>query len=85
MIINKNRTERYIGTVNLNDPEDQKWIKTIRGFVKEANASFPKKRYVKLQGRGPRLHDGRRYWLKAFPLSMPQWQTYMFTLATPYS
>ena len=61
MIINKNRTERYIGTVNLNDPEDQKWIKTIRGFVKEANASFPKKRYVKLQGRGPRLHDGYRY------------------------
>ena len=61
MIINANRSETYVGTVNLNDPEDQAWIQTIRTFVSEASAQFPKQRYVKLQGRGPRAHNGRRY------------------------
>ena len=81
MIINANRSETYVGTVNLNDPEDQAWIQTIRTFVSEANAQFPKQRYVKLQGRGL-VHITDVVIIKAFPLSMPKWQTYMFTHVT---
>jgi len=74
MIINKNRTDRYIATVNLEDVGDQEWIKTIRRVCKETNSymkSINSKRrtYVKLQGRGPRIHDGHRYF-QSLPLSI---------------
>jgi hypothetical protein len=40
MIINENRTDSYIATVNLKDPGDQEWIKAIRKAVREANAFY---------------------------------------------
>ena len=60
MIINENRTDAYIATVNLKDPNDQKWIEAIRKSVKEANAFYKERgqstrKYVKLQGRGHRM------------------------------
>ena len=72
MIINENRTENYIGTVNLLDEFDQKWIKTIRGVVKETNAHMKatgseKRNYVKLQGRGHRR--GEKRYNQSLPLS----------------
>ena len=59
MIIKSDRTDSYIATVDLKDPDDQAWIKTIRNAVKDLN-DFQKSRgrslrqYVKLQGRGHR-------------------------------
>lgn len=60
MIIKENRTDSYIATVSLKDPNDQKWIEAIRQSVKEANAFYKKRgqttrKYVKLQGRGHRM------------------------------
>jgi len=60
MIINENRTDSYIATVNLKDPGDQEWIKAIRKAVREANAYYKERgqttrKYVKLQGRGHRM------------------------------
>ena len=60
MIINENRTDSYIATVNLKDPGDQEWIKAIRKAVREANAFYKERgqstrKYVKLQGRGHRM------------------------------
>ena len=60
MIINENRTDSYIATVNLKDPDDQEWIKAIRKAVREANAFYKDRgqstrKYVKLQGRGHRM------------------------------
>lgn len=60
MIIKENRTDSYIATVSLKDPEDQKWIEAIRQSVKEANAFYRERgqttrKYVKLQGRGHRM------------------------------
>jgi hypothetical protein len=60
MIINENRTDAYIATVNLKDANDQQWIKDIREAVKTVNAFYkldgqPTRKYVKLQGRGHRM------------------------------
>lgn len=71
MIIKSDRTNSYIATVDLKDPDDQAWIKTIRNAVKELN-DFQKskgrssRRYVKLQGRGHRM--GVRQYNSSLPL-----------------
>jgi len=43
--------------------EDQAAVDGLRTVVKLNNTAFPddKQRYVKLQGRGPRGHNGRMY------------------------
>jgi len=71
MIIKSDRTDSYIATVDLKDPDDQAWIKTIRNAVKDLN-DFQKSRgrslrqYVKLQGRGHRM--GVRQYNQSLPL-----------------
>ena len=70
MIIKENRTDSYIATVNLKDPNDQQWIKAIRKAVSEANAFYKERgvstrKYVKLQGRGHRMGNYR------YHLSLP--------------
>jgi len=64
MIIKSDRTSSYIATVDLKDPSDQAWIKTIRNAVKDLNAYHKSKgrslrQYVKLQGRGHRMGVSR--------------------------
>lgn len=57
MIFKENRTDSYLGTVDLSNDEDMRLVGAIRKIVKEANDSgrYGKHRkYVKLQGRGPR-------------------------------
>jgi hypothetical protein len=66
MIIKPNRNESYVGTVNLSDTEDQAWVRTVRSSISDVNAirksnGDPHRQYVKLHGRGPRAHNGRRY------------------------
>ena len=75
MIINENRTDAYIATVNLKDPNDQKWIEAIRKSVKEANAFYKERgvstrKYVKLQGRGHRM--GVYRYNQSLPLSFAE-------------
>ena len=75
MIINENRTDSYIATVNLKDPNDQKWIEAIRKSVKEANAFYKERgqttrKYVKLQGRGHRM--GIYRYNQSLPLSFAE-------------
>lgn len=65
MLINENRTESYVGTVNLSDPEDQAWIRTVRSSISDVNAirksnGDSHRQYVKLHGRGHRMGE-RRY------------------------
>lgn len=60
MIIKENRTDSYVATVDLKNPDDQQWIKAIRKAVSEANAFYKERgqttrKYVKLQGRGHRM------------------------------
>lgn len=71
MIIKSDRTNSYIATVDLKDPSDQAWIKTIRNAVKDLNAYHKSKgrtlrQYVKLQGRGHRM--GVRRYNQSLPL-----------------
>jgi hypothetical protein len=71
MIIKENRSESYIGTIDLSNDEDVSLVKGIRKLVKEANlkrAFGPKAMYVKLQGRGPRL--GVYQYNQSLPLSL---------------
>jgi hypothetical protein len=71
MIIKENRSESYIGTIDLSNGEDVSLVKGIRKLVKEANrdkAFGPKAMYVKLQGRGPRL--GVYQYNQSLPLSL---------------
>lgn len=75
MIINENRTDAYIATVNLKDPNDRKWIEAIRKSVKEANAFYKERgqstrKYVKLQGRGHRM--GVYRYNQSLPLSFAE-------------
>lgn len=70
MIIKENRTDAYLGTVDLNDYADMRMVKNIRKMVKLANKEkrFGKRAmYVKLQGRGPRPS---RAYHQSLPLSM---------------
>jgi len=75
MIIKSDRTDSYIATVDLKDPDDQAWIKTIRNAVKDLN-DFQKSRgrslrqYVKLQGRGHRM--GVRQYNQSLPLKFAE-------------
>lgn len=70
MIINANRTDSYIGTVDLSNEGDMKLVAMSRKLVKEANLklkeSGKRPMYVKLQGRGPRL--GVRRYNQSLPL-----------------
>ena len=70
MIINTNRTDSYIGTVDLSNEGDMKLVAMSRKLVKEANLklkeSGKRPMYVKLQGRGPRL--GVRRYNQSLPL-----------------
>lgn len=72
MIIKENRrSDAYIGTVDLSNPQDMKMVSKIRGMVKEANLHMrdsdnPKRLYVKLQGRGWRM--GIRRYNQSLPL-----------------
>lgn len=75
MIINENRTDSYIATVNLKDPEDIKWVETIRSAVKETNVFYKERgestrKYVKLQGRGHRMGVWR--YNNSLPLSFAE-------------
>ena len=72
MIINENRTDSYIATVNLTDTDDQNWVKAIRKAVSETNTFYKERgvstrKYVKLQGRGHRM--GKRRYNQSLPLA----------------
>ena len=74
MIIKKNRSTTYVGTVDLTNEQDLKMVQTARNIVKEANRHMKisgnnKQLYIKLQGRGPR--PSPRYW-QSLPLSMAE-------------
>ncbi len=66
-----NRTSAYRFTVRMVDgqvaPEDQASVDGLRTVVKLGNSAFDTRKYVKLQGRGPR--PTRRYH-QSLPLSM---------------
>lgn len=70
MIIKENRTNSYIGTVDLSSDQDMLHVKLARNMVKEANAFLREKGerqlYVKLQGRGHRM--GKRRYNQSLPL-----------------
>lgn len=70
MIINENRTDSYMGTVDLSDAADMNMVAIARKLVKEANAklreSGKRQMYVKLQGRGYR--QGVRRYNQSLPL-----------------
>ena len=75
MIINENRTDSYIATVNLTDTDDQNWVKAIRKAVSETNTFYKERgvstrKYVKLQGRGHRM--GKRRYNQSLPLSFAE-------------
>lgn len=75
MIINENRTDSYIATVNLTDAEDQNWVKAIRKAVSETNTFYKERgestrKYVKLQGRGHRMGVWR--YNQSLPLSFAE-------------
>ena len=60
MIINENRTDSYVATINLYDPDDQEYLKGVRKGVSIANRIFKEegcdhREYVKLHGRGHRM------------------------------
>lgn len=65
------RTSAYRFTVRMIDgqvaPEDQAAVDGLRTVVKLGNSAFGTRKYVKLQGRGPR--PTRRYH-QSLPLSM---------------
>ena len=66
-----NRTSAYRFTVRMIDgqvaPEDQAAVDGLRTVVKLGNSAFDTRKYVKLQGRGPR--PTLRYH-QSLPLSM---------------
>ena len=70
MIINENRTDSYMGTVDLSNADDMNMVAIARKLVKEANAklreSGKRQMYVKLQGRGYR--QGVRRYNQSLPL-----------------
>jgi len=70
MMTKENRTDSYLGTVNLSDPDDMTMVKNMRKIVSEANQklreSNKRTMYVKLQGRGHRM--GNRRYHQALPL-----------------
>ena len=70
MIIKENRTDAYIGTVDLSDSHDMALVKNVRKMIAEANrvkAYGERSMYVKLQGRGHRM--GKRRYNQSLPLS----------------
>jgi len=70
MIINENRTDSYMGTVDLSNADDMNMVTIARKLVKEANVklreSGKRQMYVKLQGRGHR--QGVRRYNQSLPL-----------------
>lgn len=62
--IKPNRTNSYRATVEMkngNPYNDKGYVKKLREIVNENNGKDGRTFYVKLQGRGPRKHNGRRY------------------------
>ena len=60
MIIKENRSESYLGTVNLKNEQDMKIVNVARKIVRDTNLfrkekGNTKQMYVKLQGRGHRM------------------------------
>lgn len=74
MKIASNRTGAYRFTVDLSSDEDMKLVELLReahrnrNIGRRARGETPK--YVKLQGRGPRL--GMRRYHQSLPLSLAQ-------------
>lgn len=70
MMMKENRTDSYLGTVDLSDAKDMAMVKNVRKIVSEANrklkASGKPAMYVKLQGRGHRM--GQRRYHQSLPL-----------------
>lgn len=70
MMIKENRTDSYLGTVDLSDAKDMLMVKNVRKIVTDANvqlrASGKPALYVKLQGRGHRM--GNRRYHNSLPL-----------------
>jgi len=63
-----NRTKRYKFTVDMNNGSPAgDAVAILRKQITEENKTLVKKRYVKLQGRGPRL--GIRRYNQGLPLS----------------
>lgn len=70
MMIKENRTDSYLGTVDLSNPSDMSMVKAVRRMVSDANAKLRESgkpsMYVKLQGRGYRM--GNRSYNQSLPL-----------------
>lgn len=71
MIYNQNRTDAYRMTVSMKDgapatEADRQGLEVLRCTVSGLNQLDGRKRYVKLQGRGPRL--GNRRYNQSLPL-----------------
>lgn len=59
-----NRTGAYRATVDMEDGQpvnDGGYVEQLRKIISAQNKTSDTQQYVKLQGRGPREHDGRRY------------------------
>ena len=75
MIIKENRTQSYIGTVQMKNEQDMKIVNVARRIVREANSFLKEKgaskqMYVKLQGRGSRM--GNRRYYSSLPLKFAE-------------
>jgi hypothetical protein len=66
-----NRTSAYRFTVQMKDGKpvgkDADLVQGLRTVVKLGNSAFSTQQYVKLQGRGPRKVNGRKYF-QSLPL-----------------
>lgn len=66
-----NRTDAYVMTVKLTNGKcDDERLQLLRTLVRLANKNTGSKKYVKLQGRGPRL--GIRRYNQALPLKLAE-------------
>lgn len=66
-----NRTDAYVMTVKLvNGKCDDERLQLLRTLVRIANKNTGSKKYVKLQGRGPRL--GNRRYNQSLPLPLAE-------------
>ena len=70
MIVNDNRSDAYICTVNMSDIEDMKLVASARKLMREVNTKLREggkyPMYIKLQGRGHRM--GNRRYNQSLPL-----------------
>ncbi len=66
-----NRTDAYVMTVKLvNGKSDDERLQLLRTLVRLANKNTGSKKYIKLQGRGPRL--GIRRYNQSLPLPLAE-------------